>query len=302
MRGPRSSSIRAALALVLVVPTGLGGVGVASRAWQWPSFADAAAVDADAAGRPGDPGTPGADPVGAPPAPGPAAPGAAPDRPTPGVGAGPARLAVAPPAPAGGGAHGFLAVQDNGVTPVAYDPCRPVHYVVRPDSAPAGGEEMVHAAMTRLSQVTGLRFVHDGATDEPPTPDRQPFQPGRYGDRWAPVLVAWSTAEQDPALAGDVVGQGGSIAVSLGDGPRVYVTGTVVLDAGQFPDILARSDGQAAATGIVLHELGHLVGLAHVDDPGQLMYPETRVGVTDFAAGDLTGLARLGRGACAPDL
>jgi hypothetical protein len=32
------------------------------------------------------------------------------------------------------------------------------------------------------------------------------------------------------------------------------------------------------------------------------MYPETRVGVTDFAAGDLTGLARLGRGACAPDL
>ncbi len=53
---------------------------------------------------------------------------------------------------------------------------------------------------------------------------------------------------------------------------------------------------------ILLHELGHLMGLAHVDDSAQLMFPEARREVPDFAAGDLTGLAALGGGVCVPEL
>ena len=98
------------------------------------------------------------------------------------------------------------------------------------------------------------------------------------------------------------MGRGGSVAVSLGEGPRVYVTGTVSLDAEQFPGILDSRDGEATAAGIVLHEVAHLVGLDHVADASQLLYPETEPGVTDFADGDLTGLARLGQGACVPEL
>ena len=112
--------------------------------------------------------------------------------------------------------------------------------------------------------------------------------------------MARSRAAPTPALAGDTVGEAGSLAVSLGDGPRVYVTGTVSLDAGQFPQIAA--DSPATASGIVLHELGHLVGLDHVDDDSQLLHPETVPGVTDYAAGDLTGLSRLGQGPCVPEL
>jgi hypothetical protein len=192
--------------------------------------------------------------------------------------------------------------QADGVTPVAYDPCRPVHYVLRPDAAPPGGDALVHEAFARLSQVAGLQFVHDGPTDEPGTRDRELFQPDRYGDRWAPVLVAWETEEQNPALAGDIVGEAGSVAVSLGDGPRVFLSGTVSLDAGQLPELLARPDGAATVRSIVLHELGHLVGLGHVEDTAQLMYPKSQEEVTDYAAGDLTGLSRLGSGPCVPDL
>jgi hypothetical protein len=76
----------------------------------------------------------------------------------------------------------------------------------------------------------------------------------------------------------------------------------VALDAGQFPEILGRTDGRAVAEAIVLHEFAHLVGLGHVDDGSQLMNPETVPGVTDLAAGDRAGLARLGRGSCEPDL
>jgi hypothetical protein len=176
-----------------------------------------------------------------------------------------------------------------------------VHYVIRPDNAPVGGEDAVHAAFARLSEVTGLRFRHDGGSDETTTLDRPIFQPERYGDRWAPVLVAWETEERNPALAGDTVGQAGSVAVSLGDGPRVFVTGTVSLDAARMPEILAMRGGAETARGIVLHELGHLVGLAHVEDGEQLMYPQARREVSDFAPGDLTGLAVLGAAPCVPE-
>jgi hypothetical protein len=225
-----------------------------------------------------------------------------PDRPTPGREAARTALGRPLPAPPEGGAHTFIAFQEDGVTPVAYDPCRPVHYVVRPDNAPPGGEEVLHDAFARLGEVTGLRFVHDGGSDETSTLDREIFQPERYGDRWAPVLVAWETEVQNPALAGDTVGQAGSVAVSLGDGPRVFVTGTVSLDAGRMPEILAFRDGPETARAIVLHELGHLVGLGHVDDAQQLMYPEARREVPDFSSGDLTGLSVLGSGPCVPEL
>jgi hypothetical protein len=225
-----------------------------------------------------------------------------PERPTAGREAARRPLGRPLPAPPEGGTHAFIAFQADGVTPVAYDPCRPVHYVVRPDNAPAGGEEAVHAGFARLAEVTGLRFVHDGGSDEATTLDRPIFQPERYGDRWAPVLVAWETEEQNPALAGHTVGQAGSVAVSLGERPRVFVTGTVSLDAGRMPEIIALRDGAATARAIILHELGHLVGLGHVDDGQQLMYPEARREVPDFAPGDLTGLTVLGSGPCVPGL
>jgi hypothetical protein len=206
------------------------------------------------------------------------------------------------PPPPEGGPYTFVSTQTDGVTPVAYDPCRPVHYVIRPDGEPAGGEEAITAAIARVSEVTGLQFVYDGGTDEPSTLGRGIFQPGRYGDRWAPVLIAWESDVQNPALAGEIVGEGGSTAVSLGHGPQVLVTGTVSLDAGQFSQILGRRNGRAIARAIILHELGHLVGLGHVQDDQQLMYPETQGYVLDFAAGDLTGLAAVGSGRCVPAL
>jgi hypothetical protein len=227
---------------------------------------------------------------------------AAPDRPIAGIGVASSPRGRPLPPPPEGGPHGFVSFQTDGVTPVGYDPCRLIHYVVRPDGAPAGGEEIVHAAVARISELTGLQFVHDGPTDEAPSRERELFQPDRYGNRWAPVLIAWETEEQNPALAGDIVGEAGSVAVSLGDGPRIYLSGTVSLDGPRLGELLRGRDGEAAVRSVVLHELGHLVGLGHVEDTDQLMYPEARREVTDFAAGDLTGLARLGSGPCEREL
>lgn len=221
--------------------------------------------------------------------------------PTPGHEAAEAPLGTPLPAPAGGGSHEFAALQDDGTTPVAYDPCRPIHYVLRPGNGPVGGEDLIHDAVDRVAEVTGLQFVYDGATAERPFDDRQPYQPERYGDRWAPVVVAWETEAENPTFVSGVIGEAGSQGVSIGDGPRVLVTGGVSLDGAAFIELLATPGGAAVARAVVLHELGHLVGLDHVIDAGQLMYPTTST-VPDFAPGDLTGLVALGSGECEPDL
>ena len=223
------------------------------------------------------------------------------DHPTPGREAAEEPLGTPAAVPTASDAHRF-AQTGPGQSFVAYDPCRPVHYVVRPDGAHADGDALLAEALDRVWQAPGLVFVADGPTAEPPTPQRPIYQPDVYGDRWAPVLVLWSGEQESPGLAGDNRGQAGSTVVGLGDGPRVLVTGQVELDGAQLAELLDRPDGREIVRGVIQHELAHLVGLDHVDDPTQLMYPETTPGVTDFSAGDLTGLAALGRGPCVPEL
>jgi DnaJ domain/Matrixin len=222
--------------------------------------------------------------------------------PKPGVGESSQPLGVPAPLAAASASYRFLAHQADGTTPVSYDPCRSIHYVIRQQGQPAGGEQIVTDAIRRVSQATGLRFVYDGATSEAPSHQRRSYQPERYGDRWAPVLISWVTPKENPDMATDVTGEGGSSAFGLPNGPSAYVSGAVELDAGKLTSELHRHEGKRAVRAVVLHELGHLVGLDHVTAANQLMYPQSQPGVVDFGAGDLTGLAALGRGTCLPDL
>lgn len=194
----------------------------------------------------------------------------------------------------------FLATNDDG-RPVGYSPCRPLHFVVNAAMAPPGAERLVEDSIRAVSLATGITFINDGPTAEAPSDSRAPYQKDAYGDRWAPLLIAWTTPEQAPQLKGPVIGTGGSTHFSYGDGPKSFVTGSLELDAPQITEELDRADGAPYATAVILHELGHVMGLEHVDDPTQLMYPE--IGAPDgLAAGDLNGLYELGSAQCRKDL
>ncbi len=79
----------------------------------------------------------------------------------------------------------------------------------------------------------------------------------------------------------------------------MFVAGQVTLDAPGLSETLAWPEGPAHIRAILMHELGHVLGLDHVDDPTQLMYAENS-GQFEFGDGDRAGLALLGTGECVP--
>ena len=66
----------------------------------------------------------------------------------------------------------------------------------------------------------------------------------------------------------------------------------------QLERVLRGPNGWASARAVVLHELGHLVGLGHVDAAGELMQPQGGPEITDWGPGDREGLAALGGSEC----
>lgn len=190
----------------------------------------------------------------------------------------------------GGGSYAFIATQDGSEDPVTYDPCEPIRLVVNDRTAGEDADEVVDRAVGAVADATGLELVVTGRTDaRPGTNDVDSLD----ADDPPPVLLAWSDPEEAPDLGGDVVGFAGSAWVVDDDGVSRYKTGEVLLDGPAL-----RAGGTDMAAAVLQHELGHLLGLDHVDDTGELMYPYSGERV-DWGPGDLAGLQRLGAGTCA---
>ena len=201
------------------------------------------------------------------------------------------------------GSFGFLA-KDRAGRPMRYNPCLPVRFVINPAGAPAGAVAEVREAFRVLGGALGITFLDAGTTTETHVRigagTRRSYQPERYGEgQWAPILVSWASAADEPILAGNVLGYGGSTSYWTTISDQAYVTGEVVFD--RDLSLVRPGFGAGLTRGnLVLHELGHVLGLDHVDDRSQVMYPSISTRSPDgFAGGDLAGLARLGsEGGC----
>ena len=170
-----------------------------------------------------------------------------------------------------------------------WDACQVISYRVNPARMPAGALRDVHEAFRRISAATGLRFSYAGATA---------YVPYRKGSNAGPantdMAIAWATPRQVPGLAGRVLGLGGYAAVGETGSWNRITQGVAVLDSTRRLAAGFASHRSTTRGLLLLHELGHALGLDHVDDRRQVMYPVLLPRAARYAGGDLRGLAAVG--------
>lgn len=185
-------------------------------------------------------------------------------------------------------------VAEPSGAPVTWPTCN-VDFVVNPDGAPDGALEDVLAAAQRVQDASGITLTYLGTTDT--VPDRGWVTDLTEAEPSRPVLVAW--VGPDSGLLDADNGGKATLGMVGEPGNRHFASGLVVfneaLDADRDPGF-----GHGRARGAVYqHELAHVVGLGHVDDHDQLMFPHNGLRI-DFGDGDLAGLAALGAHTCTP--
>lgn len=177
----------------------------------------------------------------------------------------------------GSDSYAFLAMQ--GETPVTWNHCQAISYQVNPKGAPAEWREIVTAAIDDIEEASGFVFADRGETVK-----TRLIGGGRYaGNEWEPVLIVWSDRYQDQGLDGNVIGLGGSATIEV-RGIRRYVIGQITLDSSVKDPELSKLTLE--------HELGHVLGLDHVDDEHQIMHPNAST-QRELGRGDIAGLKRL---------
>lgn len=213
---------------------------------------------------------------------------------------------AAAPAQAGAGDYRlqYVSVDGQRLT-VRWDPCQAITYRVnvtflaRRASVRRAAIRDARSAARRLSAQLGVPFSYRGVTRQ--IPRNTPTTSWYERQAGSEIVVAWVRRTNPRArsnlLGSGAIGTGGYVYKTWSDGLRHKAAigrGFVVLDAARD---LRPGFGRGVTRGaLLLHEMGHVVGLHHVGARSELMYPRMVSRVSSrYRAGDRAGLYQLGR-------
>lgn len=182
-----------------------------------------------------------------------------------------------------------------------WNPCQTITYRVNVAAVPRATRARVLAetrsAVSRLSTATGLRFRYRGTTSEVP-------RSGSMTRQSAELIIAVTTpARTNFPIGGSAIGYGGRVWYwwsRTSGSSTVYgaaiTRGFVVLDVAALRRLRPGFAAGQSQGNLLLHELGHAVGLDHAARRSSLMYPQLLTSAPNgYAAGDRAGLLRVGR-------
>lgn len=180
-----------------------------------------------------------------------------------------------------------------GGKPVRWNPCAPLHWRANISRGPVGGLDVLKAAVASVAYATGTTWVYDGTTLSTPTTAWLPTSPTVN----RPVLIGWTDGTASDLLSGRPLSVLGMTRTTWFG--RVTSTGTVAATRGAVV-ALNRGDhlplrGADSWSAVALHELGHVMGLAHPHDSGELMNATLPATLSSLQTGDRAGLRLLGR-------
>lgn len=193
----------------------------------------------------------------------------------------------------GSASYAFASVVDD--QPVRWNPCAPIRWTSNTTRGPAGGLDVLKASVARIAATTGTTWQYVGPTSTVPTSG---YLPGSATAAYPPVLLGWTDGAASDMLRSQprsVLGMTRSawFGVQKPDGRKIVATRAAVVALDRTDALPLR--GGTSWTSVVLHELGHAMGLAHTPDSSQLMATVLPRTLTDLQAGDRAGLTRLGR-------
>lgn len=185
-----------------------------------------------------------------------------------------------------GAAYTFSATYSGA--PVRYNPCQVVHWRFRTAGAPTSGLTVVKQSIAAIAKATGITFVYDGTSTATPT---KGWLPTTATTR--PMLIGWTTPAASDLLRGqlrEVLAVTQNAWVPKSGSGRILAS-VVALDA---TDRLPITGPKSWRT-VVLHELGHAMGLGHARSSASLMNAQLSTTLASLAYNDLVGLAQVGR-------
>ena len=171
-----------------------------------------------------------------------------------------------------------------------WDSCSVVTWRYNDARSPRSALTQIKGAFGRVHAATGIEFRYLGKTTKTAAPG------GRGGQD---IILGWLSNRTFRNQYGGAIAVGGAsyftgYTQANGDNISRAVSGGVALSAG-FNDNLRKGFGSGFTWGeVLMHEIGHVMGLDHANSSKQLMFPRITSRAAKWGAGDLRGFRLLG--------